>query len=68
MKPVLDNIKKNSDEIRKDAYTNKSSSAVKLIDAFWNYNNNCCKITELHLKACYNKWKSEFFGESDGKK
>jgi len=59
MKATLDNIKKNSDKIRKDAYTNKSSVAIKLIDAFWNYNNNCCKITELHLTSCYKSWAQE---------
>jgi len=57
MKPLLNNIKKHGAAILRDSHENKSSSATRLIDAFFNFNMNGCKSTELHLKACYLNWR-----------
>lgn len=60
MQDILKIIKKHNADITIDAHESKSAHAIKLIDAFFNYNNNGCKQTELHLKACYYAWREQF--------
>jgi len=59
MTEILKEIKRDSKKIVADA-ADRDAKAIKLIEAFSNYNINSCKNTELHLNHCYAVWKENY--------